>query len=34
LVNLIETDLNLEKKFEKFEGAFERDKIYVVVNLE
>jgi hypothetical protein len=27
LVNLIETNLNLEKKFEKFEKAFEIDKI-------
>jgi hypothetical protein len=27
LVDLIETDLNLEEEFEKFEGAFERDEI-------
>jgi hypothetical protein len=27
LIDLIETNLNLEKEFEKFEGAFERDEI-------
>jgi hypothetical protein len=27
LVDLIETNLNLEKEFEKFERAFERDEI-------
>jgi len=27
LVNLIETNLNLEEGFEKFEGAFGRDEV-------
>jgi hypothetical protein len=27
LAHFIESDLNLEKKFEEFEGAFERDKV-------
>jgi hypothetical protein len=27
LANFIENDLNLEEKFEEFEGAFERDEI-------
>jgi hypothetical protein len=27
LVDLIETNLNLEEEFEKFERAFEKDKI-------
>jgi hypothetical protein len=27
LVNFIESDLNLEEKFEEFEGAFERDEV-------
>jgi len=27
LKDFIESDLNLEKEFEEFEGAFERDKI-------
>jgi hypothetical protein len=27
LVDLIETNVNLEKEFEEFEGAFERDEV-------
>ncbi len=27
LVDLIETNINLEKEFEEFEGAFERDEV-------
>jgi hypothetical protein len=27
LVDFVENDLNLEKKLEEFEGAFERDKV-------
>jgi hypothetical protein len=30
LVDFIENDLNLEEKLEEFEGAFERDKFWII----